>query len=77
LGISVAHDRIPYFDSTTAFEYIYPNWASVTVVKMNGILGKTRRSLLGKGAGIIPKEFKECIGVRLYVELHLSLFDDL
>lgn len=27
LGISVAHDRVPYFDGTTAFEYIYPYWA--------------------------------------------------
>jgi hypothetical protein len=24
LGISVAHDRVPYFDGTTAFEHIYP-----------------------------------------------------
>jgi hypothetical protein len=29
LGISVAHDRVPYFDGTTAFEYIYPYWAPI------------------------------------------------
>lgn len=29
LGISVAHDRVPYFDGTTAFEYIYPYRASI------------------------------------------------
>lgn len=29
LRISVAHDRVPYFDGTTAFEYIYPYWAPV------------------------------------------------
>jgi hypothetical protein len=29
LGISVAHDRVPYFDGTTAFEYIYPYRAPI------------------------------------------------
>jgi len=30
LGISVADDRVPYFDGTTAFEYIYPYRTTVT-----------------------------------------------
>lgn len=31
LGISVAHDRVPYFDGTTAFEYIYPYRAPIII----------------------------------------------
>lgn len=30
LGVSIAHDRVPYFDGTAAFEYIYPYWTAVT-----------------------------------------------
>jgi len=59
LGISVAHDRVPYFDGTTAFEYIYPYRA------------------LGKGARILPKEFKKSVGISVHVEFHLSLFQNL
>jgi hypothetical protein len=30
LGVNVAHDGVPYFDSPTAFEYIYPYRTTVT-----------------------------------------------
>jgi hypothetical protein len=35
LGISVAHDRVPYFDGTTAFEYIYPYRAPIIKPRSN------------------------------------------
>lgn len=30
LGVNIAHDRVPYFDGTAAFEYIYPYRTTVT-----------------------------------------------
>lgn len=33
--------------------------------------------LLGKGASIVPKEFKEGVGISLHVKLHLPLLHNL
>ena len=53
LGISVAHDRVPYFDGTTAFEHIYPYRAPIYIYTQLNAVKRVRTGIgRGKGTGL-------------------------
>lgn len=90
LGVGVAHKRMPDFDGTTTLEDVHPDRApSIAIISRGGRWGQggqfRKRVETGTGTGhslgerleIGPKELEERVGIRLDVELHLSLFHNL
>ena len=77
LGVGVAHKRVPDLDGAAALEDVNPHGASGARAVEGMLVAKRAGHSLGKRLIIGAEEFKESVGIRLNVELHLPLFHNL